>query len=123
MNSIEQTDPLAAVPETAPGAEALADENGTLHVRKPIVPRSQFFVFLNRVFKKTDYIKIHLDQYGTRYWELIDGHRNLRSIARKLASHFALEVKEGEASAVVFTKMLMNRQLIRLRIPAGKKKS
>jgi hypothetical protein len=63
-----------------------------------------------------------LDPKGAEFWALVDGCRSLRTIAARLGKRWKMETSEAEDAVILFTKMLMARQLIALEIPASESK-
>jgi hypothetical protein len=116
MNSTDLQPALAAIPETAPGIEAHLDAAGTLQVRRAVVPKWCVTQALNRWFCHTDYVQVRLDAQGTFFWHQIDGLRSLEDIACNLAGSLGMAKSDSREAVLVFTKMLMIRQLIRLRV-------
>jgi hypothetical protein len=100
----------------APGTETHCDDAGMLQLRRAVVPRGLIVRTLNRWFHHTDHVEVRLDAQGTFFWRQIDGRRSLEDIARDLARCFTLAESESREAVVVFTKMLMIRQLIHLRV-------
>ena len=61
-------------------------------------------------------VRVDLDPCGTFFWSQIDGQQDLRTIEQKLREQFDLDPEESEKATIVFTKMLMLRHLVQLRI-------
>jgi hypothetical protein len=120
MNSTDLQPALAAIPEAAPGIETHLDAAETLQVRRAVVPKWRVTQALNRWFRHTDYVQVRLDAQGTFFWHQIDGLRSLEDIACNLAVSLGMAKSDSREAVLVFTKMLMIRQLIRLRVAVPK---
>lgn len=59
--------------------------------------------------------KLQLDELGTAVWDMVDGHRSVRSIVAEFAAAHRLEQKEAEVSVTHFLRMLGQRGLIGMR--------
>jgi hypothetical protein len=114
-------DPLAAVPMTAEDIEVKADEKSLLHLRREVDPGPGLWGRIARRFRFTRHAQVNLDERGTLFWSLVDGRRPLREIAKALKRKFDLSEQESKDATVMFTKMLMLRHLIFLKIPKGRR--
>ena len=110
-------DPLAATPVVAPDVEALKDNAMQLQLRRPVPPRTVFGRTVQKVFGYTRKVRVNLDERGTEFWEQIDGARDLHEIERLLRQRYGLKVEESRRATIEFTKTLMTRGLICLRLP------
>ncbi len=63
-------------------------------------------------------MRVNLDERGSAFWGLIDGETELNEIERQLRQKFSLSREDSELAAVQFTKRLMKRYLIYLKVPA-----
>lgn len=114
----EPWDPLDAVPIVAEGVEAREDAQGLIQVRKTVVQKTGLVAFLGRKLGLQRRGRIVLDAHGTLFWKQIDGQRRLRDIERILRQQIPQDPDESKKSALLFTKMLMLRHVIQLRVPA-----
>ncbi len=111
--------PFEAVPLASPGVEVL---RGKDDVKEGFVLRRALDIGDNwraRTLRKLRLDRaahIKLDQAGSVYWRQIDGQRDLEQIAEGLAMEFKLSPEEARKSTLVFTKDLMIRQFIQLKI-------
>jgi hypothetical protein len=62
--------------------------------------------------------RIELDGIGAFVWELCDGTRSVKEIARRLAQRESISRREAEHSLVEFLKTLVRRRLVLLGIPS-----
>lgn len=110
-------DPLAVVPLKPDNVELRRDSHGLVHLRL----RPTITGFRKRVADalRHDYSrKIALDEMGTRFYSLVDGARTLGAIADEMANASGTDRKETAERVVLFTKNLMTRNLIVLKVPA-----
>lgn len=59
--------------------------------------------------------KLELDELGTFCWNLIDGDRKVREMARILAERYGLPAREAELSVAAFLRELGKRGIIGVR--------
>jgi len=112
-------DPLDAVPVKAAGVTEEAGVGGALIlVRRAPVPM-RYARLLGRFLGGDRISRVVLDENGVFFWRQIDGVRTLRQIAD--AMRVRLNRPEGDARAAViaFTKDLMKRNLIQLKLLLG----
>jgi len=107
-------DPLAAVPVIPPGVESADAPGGLVLCRTP--PAAGVLSFLERRFGWTRTRTFELDRAGAAFFRAIDGTRSLREIAQRLARELGLDPTEGRSRVLAFTKELMARGLIALRL-------
>ena len=110
-----QLDPLAAIPLKPENVELKPDSRGCLHLRMtpPLKPLKR------KVAKWLGYdytSRLELDEYGSHYYRLIDGQRPLSAIVDELAKKLGKERSEVAKMVVVFTKTLMTRNMVVLKI-------
>ena len=112
-------DPFAACPVHAPYVEA-REIDGKVQVRlqpPPSAGRGGWRASLARRLTMFPFRLVCLDELGTFYWKQVDGRRTLAEIERRLRDHARLEPGQSRDAVVVFTKMLMRRSLIALKLP------
>ena len=109
-------DPFAARPVHAPFVEA-EEKNGQIQLRQAPPPQRGARAFLARHFSMFPFRLVCLDEHGTFYWKQIDGERTLGQIEQKLRSHYQMEPAQSRDAVILFTKMLMRRSLIALKLP------
>lgn len=107
--------PLAAIPLKPDNVELRPDPDGNVHLRMtpPLKPMQL------KVAKWLGYDytrKLTLDEYGSLYYRLIDGRRPLSDIVDELTKKLGKERKEVAMMVVTFTKHLMMRNMIALKI-------
>lgn len=109
-------DPLAAVPLKAPNVVEFSDAQGliTLERRVPVPPR--YGRLLGRLLGRERKAQTALDENGTSFWQLIDGKRSLDDIANDFRIRLNIPEPEARKVVVLFTKDLMKRDLIQLKI-------
>ena len=61
--------------------------------------------------------KLDLDELGSFCWNLIDGDRQVREMARILAERYGLPAREAELSVAAFLRELGRRGIIGIREP------
>ena len=61
--------------------------------------------------------RAELCERGTCFWQAIDGTTSLRTIAQHLAIQWDVTEDDSRQACVLFTKMLMTRGLLALRLP------
>ena len=115
-------DPLSAIPVAAPGVEACAGKRGSaigrvmLRKETGIAKGGLFGKIGNRLgWKRVR--RIELDEQGSEYWRLVNGGRTLEAIARKMQKRFGWTPEQSRKAVVTYTRDLMLRGLIQLRIP------
>lgn len=59
--------------------------------------------------------KLELDELGSFCWDLIDGDRSVREMARILAERFSLPAREAELAVAAFLRELGKRGIIGVR--------
>ena len=108
-------DPFDAVPFIPEGVETREDSAGNLQIR---VERK-----LGRMRTKVaDWLgqdhstKVALDEHGTFFVRQIDGERNLRQIVDAMVERSSRERKEVEEGVVIYTKKLMVKNMIALKV-------
>lgn len=110
-------DPLNATPVVAPGVEARVDARSLLQLRRDKPPQSQASALLKRWLRYKSYVRVNLDECGTAFWRQIDGRRDLHGIERNLRKRFGWTKEQSVDAIIGFTKLLMLRGLICLRLP------
>ncbi len=109
-------DPLSVVPIKPENLEIKYDSQGMMHLKLSQEPAG----FLRHVVKllRYDYSrKIELDAYGTAYYSMVDGKTTLRQIIEKMNKKFDKSREEIEQAVILFTKKLMQMQMILLKVP------
>lgn len=113
-------DPFAALPVVAPMVRTKEDGRGGLQLKQSIPPGRGLRGWLARNFGMHRARRVDLDEHGAAYWQLIDGHRNLREIESALRARFGLNEQASKDAVIVFTKMLLRRGLILLDLGTGR---
>lgn len=113
--------PLDAVPRIASGVEARPDGDAGLHLRRKINPEGRVQHFFHRYLRWRREQYINLDKRGSDFWGLLDGTRDLRSIATLLARQWETSEAECQRAVLVYTRALMIRRLVEIQLaaPAG----
>lgn len=109
-------DPLAAVPVIAQGVEARADSNGLLQLRAAPPRKKGIMSAIAKKLGMHRHVRVDLDACGSMFWRRINGRRPLREIEAYIREQTGLDEKETKKAVVAYTKMLMQRHLIMLRI-------
>ena len=107
---------LVAVPLPRENIEVRAYE-GELQLRREIEPNSKILSWCIDRFHFDKDLCLKLDRYGSSFWELMDGHRTLGQIGKRMSEQFEMEPKECEKAVILYTKMLMRRHFIDLWVP------
>ena len=111
-------DPLTAVPLRPDGLETAVDGAGLLHLRM----RPRLAGMRKRIADLLGYDysrRLELDACGSLYYQLVDGRRSLREIADEMARRGHGTPEEMAARVVLFTKQLMTRNMIWLKVEAA----
>lgn len=61
--------------------------------------------------------KLELDELGSFCWNLVDGERQVKEMARILAERYALPAREAELSVAAFLRELGRRGIVGFREP------
>jgi hypothetical protein len=115
---MKNPDPFAACPVRGPFVQSLTDKQGRLQLKHSPPPGRGLRGFLERQFALITVRRIFLDERGSFFWNLIDGNHTLGEIERKLARQYDLETRQSRDAVILFTKMLMRRGLIGLKLPS-----
>jgi len=116
--------PLDAIPVIPQEVEFGVDGSARVQVRRPLDPPDGWRARLAVWFRFKREVRINLDERGSSFWNLIDGRRPLKEIARKMRRQFGLNSGDSREVTVKFTQLLMRRGLIYLQLPdsvSGKK--
>jgi hypothetical protein len=116
MKSPASNNPFAACPVQAPFVQ-VEENQGRIQVRQTPPPRQGIRAFLARRFSMFPFRVVCLDERGTFYWKQIDGKRTLGEIEQRLRTQYRMEPGQSRDAVVLFTKMLMRRSLIALKLP------
>lgn len=109
-------DPLSAIPLRPADVDLRRDSQGCIHLRRkePVGPwLARVAQWLRYDFTRT----LALDEHGTRFYDAINGETSLRDIARQLGESTGRPQAEVEQGVIAFTRTLMTRHLIELRLP------
>ena len=93
--------------------------NACLQLFRRIPPKSKLGRFLARRLGFERYARVNLDERGTAFWHQIDGRHSLHDIEQHLRSTFDFSLRDSEEATIEFTKKLMLRGLIGLRLADG----
>lgn len=108
---------LTAVPCVTDAAEARSDSRDLIQIRMELSPVSGVRRFLARRLGWKQVVRINLDEYGSFFWRQIDGVRPLGEIARRMAGQYSLARAEADKAAIAFTRTLMLRHVVYLKVP------
>jgi hypothetical protein len=111
-------DPYSVIPLKPDNLEIKYDSHGMMHLRLSQEPEG-FLKHLVRWLRYDYSRKLELDEYGTAYYSLVDGKTNLKQIIDKMNSKFDKSRDEIEKAVILFTKKLMQMQLILLKVPTS----
>lgn len=110
-------DPLSVVPLKPDNVEVRTDSRGFIHLRMtpPLKPLHRKVAH----WLKYEYsAKVELDEYGTLFYGLVDGERTLGAIIEAMAGTTGKSRKDMAMGVVAFTKSLMTRNMLVLKVPA-----
>ena len=108
-------DPLAVIPLTPQNLEQIRDSRGLLCLRLN-VPVTGFRKLIVRWLGYKYEKKVELDEMGTRFYEQVDGRRTLREIMGGLVEKSGRSRQELAEHVVLFTRTLMVKNLILLKV-------
>lgn len=109
-------DPLAVIPLTPENVEWKRDSQGLIQLRR----RVRLSGFRKRLagWLGYEYTKlIELDKLGSLFYEQVDGQRSLREITAALRPPSGGSQRELEEQVVLFTRMLMLKNMLILKVP------
>jgi hypothetical protein len=108
---------LAVVPVRLDYVELREDSHGHLHLRVSLPPKGVAKHILN--WLRQDYSRTYeLDEFGSFFYQQVDGHTTLKMIIRRMAKHFHRPFEETEVAVIQFTKLLMTKNMLALQMPA-----
>lgn len=113
-------DPFRAVPVANTGIKSKQDGRGRLQLKAVAPPRPGLAGFAALKLKMRKPLRVNLDERGSAFWRRVDGRRTLREIEKALRREFSIEKKECQKAVIEFTKMLMERGLIALKMDPEK---
>ena len=105
-----------AVPEIAEGVLAEEDSRECLQLKLDLPSPAGVPGVLARALHFRSSVRVNLDERGTLFWQLIDGRRALGDIEEIVRERWQMDEKESRRATVLFTKMLMARRLLNLRV-------
>ena len=109
-------DPFAAVPLQPDCVEMKYDSLGQVHLRLSVSPTGMKKRIAN--WLGYDYTKkLQLDEFGSFFYEQIDGQTPLAVIVTRMTLKFDKTREELEGPVILFTKKLMTLHMIALIIP------
>jgi len=108
-------DPLAAVPRVPAGVTAETLSDGLVVSRRLSPGRGVGGRLVQWAGGKFP-VRVVLDERGAFFWGRIDGRRRLAGIAGDLQERFGLETATARGCTIEFTKQLMRRNLVELKI-------
>ncbi len=110
-------DPLAVVPLTPDNVEQKRDSHGLINLRLNVPVkglRKSLANWLGYQYTKM----VELDEMGSMFYERVDGRRTLRDIAGEMAGKCRRSQDEMNKQVLLFTRTLMSRNMIILRVGA-----
>lgn len=108
-------DPFAVVPLLPENVEIRRDSAGNAHLRmRPRLTalRRKVADWLNYDYTR----KVELDEAGTLFVGMADGHNRLHDIVDHLVAKSGRERKDVEEGVIIFTKKLMTMNMIALKV-------
>lgn len=117
-------DLLAAVPIVAEDVIATPTPGRPgLKLERALPPSGRFAAWLERHFGLGRMQSYELDVVGTGFFQAIDGRRTLAQIEALLRKENRFSESESRTAVIEFTKTLMLRGLVALRVPGTPTKS
>ena len=110
--------PLEVIPVVEADTEARRDERGLLQIRRAMQPKRGLYEWVSRKFRFRHDIRINLDEVGSFFWEQIDGRRTLDDVTGAIRKQFDLKLDESRKAVIMFTKVLLLRHLVYLKVPS-----
>ncbi|NLL83088.1 MAG: PqqD family protein [Lentisphaerae bacterium] len=111
-------DPFEAIPLVAPDVVVEESENGTLILIHRVPVPKKYARLLGRFLGRERESRIVLDEHGTYFWRQINGERNLAEVANAIRLHMNKPEREAKEAVISFTRDLMKRNLIQLKLKA-----
>ena len=108
-------DPLSAVPVVPDGVRATRVGDGLLLERR-LSPDGPVRSFVERTFGLRRELRFELDRIGADFYAAIDGARTLGEIEAELRARHDLSTEDGRKAVTEFTKALLERELVLLRL-------
>lgn len=109
-------DPLEAVPMVAEGVRTEAGPSGaTVLVSATPVPM-RYARLLGRFLGRDRIARVILDDQGAFFWQQINGIRTLRQISDIVRIRMNRPDVESDAAVISFTRDLMKRNLVNLKV-------
>jgi len=114
-NASPTRDPLSAVPVVPDGVRTTPVGDGLLLERR-LRPSGPVRTFVERTFGLRRERRFELDRIGADFYAAIDGTRTLGDIEAELRERHALSAEDGQKAVTEFTKALLERELVLLRL-------
>jgi len=114
------SNPLLAIPVVAERVDSATDSAGLIQLRQSEVPRGRVGKLIYRLLHFRPQRVLKLDEPGSFFWSNIDGSTDLSRLSQKLAKRFAVDDASARKSVLMFTKTLMIKRLIQLKVPMPK---
>jgi hypothetical protein len=111
-----QRDPFEAVPVRNDLAECREDSRSCYQLKMRLPPKPGWGGRLSQRLGLHRDVRLDLDSRGTFFWSQIDGIQNLRAIEKEIRSQFSLDPRESREATIIFTKTLMLRHFVQLKI-------
>ena len=109
-------DPFEAVPVRNELAEYRRDSQSCYQIRMRVPAGPGLRGRLADRFGLHKDIRVDLDAHGSFFWSQVDGRQDLRTIEEKLREQFSLAPEKSGEATLLFTKTLMLRHLIQLKV-------
>ncbi len=108
--------PLEAVPCIPVHIESGVDNLGLIQLRRPIQPKGFLTQRITRLTGFNCASRLNLDACGSFYWQQINGEKNLALISQAFAEKFQCPIEDARAAVLQFTRTLMLRNMVSLRL-------
>jgi len=109
-------DPLTAVAFVSAGVDVRDTSGAGVFLQRIVPPRGKIASFLSSRFGLNHKIRVQLDQRGSAFFRLVNGEHTLNTIEQRLRQTWGLEQDESRRAVIEYTKMLMRRGLVSLKI-------
>ncbi len=102
---------LDLIPERVPGITWGKGEDGLIILE--VENRGVFNRIAQRLFKRPQYTKVHMEKYGSFLWLLIDGRRTVMELADLQREAFGEEVEPLYPRIVKYIQIMESYHFIR----------
>lgn len=109
----QQQNYLDLIPERKPELVWNTDDKGIIVLE--VENTGIFNHIAQKLFKKPEYTKVHMEKYGSFLWPLIDGKRTVTELAGLLKAQFGNEVEPLYPRIVKYMQIMESYHFIRMK--------